>query len=85
MDLLESDDFAAQSTNPGMKCGCLLALVDKPPTSIVSDAIIAKSLKENFSFVASRNKRYFLHPRLLVSWQSGHIAVEGSHMLNASS
>jgi hypothetical protein len=45
MDLLESDDFAAQSTNPRMKCGCLLALVDKPPTSIVSDAIIAKSVK----------------------------------------
>jgi hypothetical protein len=82
--LLESPDFAAQSSNPIMKCWCLLALVGKPSTSIVSDAIIAKSLKENFSFVASRNKRYFLHPRLLVSWQSGHIAVGCSHMFKTS-
>jgi hypothetical protein len=43
----------------------LLALVGKSLTSIVWD---------NFSSMARYDKRYLVH-QILVSWQSGHIAV----------
>jgi hypothetical protein len=45
-----------------MKCQYLIALVGKPPTSIVWDVNIAKFDQVHLSLLARNSKRYFLTP-----------------------